>query len=275
MFRRRWMYFGPMFDADPGAPGGGGSPGGDPTPGGGPTPGADGGGTPPAGGGTPTPKMFTEEQVQAAIRGRLAEEQNKYKDHDRYKGIIENMSKMTGRSVEEIERELTGMAAESAQRQSGLPPQVYTSLTETNKELDRIKGDNLKLRLDIEEKDLKANPTYSTALSDAKVLGSVREYAQKMDCTMEQAFWATQGSTHVQQMQRETEQRILNQYKENLSRGPIFTDQTDEIKSLGLSPTELAYCQERGQDPVEYAALKNSNNIEGYRKFKKSKKAGQ
>ena len=42
-----------------------------------------------------------------------------------------------------------------------------------------------------------------------------------MDCTMEQAYWATQGATHVKQMQREAEQRILSQFKENAGRGHI------------------------------------------------------
>jgi hypothetical protein len=259
-----------------GDPTGGGAPGGDPTPGGNPSPGGAPGGneTPPTGGspGGSTPRMFTEEQMQIAIRARLAEEQKKYTDYDRHKGIVERMSKITGRSVDDLETELTGISVQMAAQQTGLPPQVYNQLTQTNNEVKKVKEDNLNMRLSMEETQLKTDPVYASALSDATTLNNVREYAKKMDCSMEQAFWATQGPNQVKQMQREMEQRIKSQYQDKLSRGNILTDVTDEVKSLGLSPTELSFCQERGFDPAEYAALKNSNDIESYRKHKNSKK---
>jgi len=252
--------------ADP--PGGesGGAPSGDPGPGGDPSGG--GSGNPPPN--TPTERMFTETQMQGAIRARLAEEQKKYADYDSNKNIVDRLAKITGRSAQDIQKELDGLVMETEANQAGMHPVVYQQLNQGAREIESMREENLNIRMDLEESKLMNDPMYSS-LKDKTVNDTVREYARKTGATMEQSFWATQGATTMKQRELEMEQRIKTNLQNQMGHGNIMTEMTEEVKGLGLTADELAYCRQTGKDPADYAAMKNMNSIDAYRAHKKSK----
>lgn len=271
------MFFGrkftPFFDADPGAGSGGGAPtGGAPAAAGG----APGGQAAPAGGAGE--RTFSQAEVQSLIQTRLAEQSEslskKYSGHDTYKTVVDRMAAMTGKTAEQISAELEAIGTELEARQQGIPPQLLQTINSTNAELDKLKAKAAESQLDVEEATLCQNPVYGDAMKKPEVKKEVREFATKTGVSLEQAFWATQGSKHVQQIERDTEQRIKTSMSEAAARGGVLMENPQEAEALGLTAIELAYCRDSGTDPKRYAALKNNNSIEGYRKWKKSSEKG-
>lgn len=271
-----------LFDlqlfAEEGAPEGGSPSGGEP--GGGSstgTPPERGGGEP--GGGTPsTGKTFTQAEVENLIKARVAQAQQsaseKYKDYDRYSNVVQRISKLTNQPVEHIERQLEQMELQYNARSAGMPPQLFQHLSQQSAETAKLKKDYANIQLELQETQLASNPTYAQAFKDPETKAQIREFAEKAGVTLEQAYWATVGPQMLSQTEREIEARVINNLKTRL--GPenvILNEESSEITSLGLTKEEIAYCRESGQDPEEYAFLKNNNSIQAFRNRKKKKAA--
>lgn len=287
-------FWEPMFDADGGAPGGGGgaaSPEGAGSPGegsgsvagategvgGAPQAGApqgtgepDGKITPPA-----TGKTFTQSEVEGMIRARIAEARASYEkqlgDSNKYKGLAERIANMTGVNLDTMEEQLAAIEAEAVSRQTGIPPQVYQEIVKSNQRMSTLEQDNLRYKLDAEEAKMLLNPAYAD-MKKEEVNAEVKDFASKTGITLEQAFWATQGSKGTAQMEREIEQRIMASIESKAGKSGILKDTGSGFEgNSGLSDEELAFVTAMGGDPDRYAAAKGAGNIEEYRRNKKAR----
>lgn len=259
----------PMFEGDPG-----------PGPVGGASAGAASG-TPAAGSSASSgagEESIPKSQVESIIRARIAEQassmQSKYADHDKYKGVVERIAKITQRPVDDLARELEAIELQVGASQVGLPPQVFQEIVNTQNEVKTLKEENQKTKLDNEENALKANPTYATAFGNEESRKEIREFATKTGVSLEQAFWATQGSKQAGQMERDIEQRIMTKLKNNQALGGVINDTSTGATDLGLTPEELAYCRATNMAPEDYAALRGANSITAYRAYKAKRGKG-
>lgn len=263
----------PFFDVDPGAGGGAAPAGGDPTAGVGGAP--AGSTTPSAGGGE---ESIPKSQVENIVRTRLAEQaasiNAKYKGHDKYKGIVEKMGKLTNKEIDALAQELEAIEIQVGAAQAGVNPQLYQSMITNQNEIKALREDNQRTKMDFEETTLKSNPVYGPAFADESTRTEIRDFAVKTGVTLEQAFWATQGTKRASQIESDTEKRVKASLLDAQARGGIINDTTSAPTDLGLTAQELAYCKETDTDPEDYAAAKNSNSIEAYRAHKKKKGKG-
>lgn len=240
-----------------------------------PTSGTPGSGVQPgqASGGQPSgEEMIPKSRVQEIIRQRIAETHAKYKDYDTLKGLAEQLEKLTGLDVNTINQQLSAYAQQIVAHQTGIPPQLSSQLDATQREALKAREENLNIRLDLEEERLKNNPLYADLKDNQEVRQAVRDYAKKMGVSLEQAYWAVQGSKRVEQVQRETEQRVLAELQAKAAYGGVMGDSSQEIRDLGLTPDEIGAARLLGMDPKEYAALKKAEDLDAYRSLKSKKK---
>lgn len=283
----KWNLSLPMFAADEG--GGGGAPASDA---GSPAPGSDGtggdGGAPQGGSSSPSEgqtgastseggeKNYTQSQVEGMIKARIAEAkasaEKQLGEMGKYKGLAEKIAAMTGNTLDSIEEQLAQIEAEAVSKQTGIPAPVYQEMVKTQDRMTKLEKENLEARLDLEETKLMTNPTYSSLKND-DVRKEVRDLATKSGLTVEQAFWASQGSKGTAQMERDIEQRVLASIQNKAGKGNILSDGggSPADPTYGLSADEIAFYESQGDNLEEMAALKAGNSIDQYRKFKKSK----
>jgi len=231
-----------------------------------------GGGT--AGTGGANPRTFTQEEVQAAIRGRLAEEQKKYQNYDTYKGLVERISTLTGQTPEAIAVQLEQIETQrriQQQQQQGISPEIARQLESTQRESQQTREQLLETQYNLEEERLVRDALYAP-LKEEEIKKSVREFAKKNNMTLEQAFWATQGPTRAKQMQTEIEQRVSTSLREKMARGGVLTDDADDGGAGSLTPEQRAAARLMGLSEEEYKASLDSPDLESYRKARKAKK---
>lgn len=283
-----YRFFEPMMDDDGGGSGAGAPAAGDQgtgTPAGG-TEGEggapQGGSTIPEGGQSPSPtpqgdKTFTQAQVESMIKARIAEAkkstETQYGDYEKNKAILNRIAQMSGITTEALEQQLEVIEAEAVAKQTGISPQVYQAVKAQQSQIDKLNQDATNYKLDAQEATLKANPLYKDAFSDEDTRGEIRSFAIKTGVTLEQAFWATQGSKGTEQMERDIEQRILTNIQNKMGKGNILSDGGGAVvdKNFGLSPEEVAFYTAQGEDLEDMAALKNMNNIDQFREHKAKK----
>jgi hypothetical protein len=219
----------------------------------------------------PGEEMIPKSRVQEIIRQRLAETRAKYQDYETLKGVVSQLEKLTGLTLDQLSQQLAAYEQQLVSRQVGVPPQILGQLDATQREALKAREESLNIRLDLEEERLKNSPLYADLKEDQEVRQAVREYAKRNGVSLEQAYWAVQGPKRVEQIKRETEQRVLADLKAKAAYGGVMGDSSEEIQKLGLTPEELSAARAMGMDPKEYAALKNVDNIEAYRSLKKKK----
>ena len=255
------------------------------------------GGTPPAtgsdtGGAAGGDDFFTGTDVQIPeelkpkvsqlIRNRLNEVNTK---HSQEKQTLEGQARITSRlakmvgidkpelleaKLEEFEENQRRAQVQALATQMGIHPQILAMMQQTQAQVSQVQAQTFDNQFEASLNTLKSNPLYSD-IDSATTKSQIKELV-KRGMPLESAYWAVSGPQKMEQVKRETEQRILTEKMGGGSFQPVGGGDSQTGNKLNLTPDEISYCKTRGMDPYEYQASKNFGNLEDYRKAKKDKK---
>jgi hypothetical protein len=228
------------------------------------TPPADKGGGQ-AGDGTPddVDRRYTKKEVSEIVKTRLGE--------DRSRKIIEKMSKQTGLSVEQLEakieefdRQQVDQHIKDQAKKAGVDPALLSAIANQHAELSDIK-------MTMELQNMLGDPESYPGLKSFK--DDVIEEAQSLGIPLKKAYFIVAGSKdNIKQIQREAEQRVVNNRQKRAGKDRV---QGDSSSGVGDEPeysdADIAAAKKVHMDVEEYVAVRDSDNIDRYREYKRKK----
>lgn len=228
------------------------------------TPPADKGGAK-AGDGTPddNDKKYSKAEVSAMIQSRLGE--------DKSRKIIEKMSKQTGLTVEQLEARIEEFDRQQLDKQikdqaekAGVDPALLSAVANQHADLRDIK-------MTMQLQDMLNNVEDYPGLKSFKQ--EVIDEAQSLGIPLKKAYFIVAGSKdNIKQIQREAEQRVINDRQKRAGKDRVQGDSSSGVGGeVEYSDADIAAAKKVRMDVEEYVAVRDSQNIDDYRNFKKKK----
>lgn len=156
--------------------------------------------------------------------------------------------------------------------EQGVDPAIAQQMAAIQAQTLQAQQGLLDTRLDVEEARLGAQLEKDGLAQDwSEIRDDVRDFARKTGLGLEQALYAVAGPKLLQKIRSNTEAATLARVRERAGRGVESAEGGGGLEKLGLSAEELAFARETGFDPKEYAALKNTSDLDSYLKLKSRK----
>lgn len=215
-----------------------------------------------------------KQSASRAIQAEKAKLKQKYEGQiNQYRSVVDRLTKVTGLTPEQLAQRLDAFTqqqqAQQAQ-QSGLDPQVYQHLNGMANVLQATRAETLKLQRELEKSKLMANPTYADF---ADVEEDVTEYADRFGVSLEQAYWAVNGSKRAEQIAREAEQRAIANRENTRDFSVVSGDRSTGSDSAKFeSEEEMLAASIFGLSAEDYKALEKADNIDKWNKYLEKKK---
>jgi len=213
-----------------------------------------------------------EHQHKTVPLSELMKERNKYKDRikelESRANIAEKLAKMGGlQDVNQLQAEVEKYERENYIKK-GVDPQMAQYLVSQQKEMQEVKQALTKQKRDLEFDSLKKSAFYSDAENYREEL---EELADKTGLSIQQAYNALRGEERAKEVEREAEQRVLNNLqKKQKTKVDTSSSGTQKPKStVKLSQAELEMAKFAGMTPTEFYNMKNAKSLDQYQKLKK------
>jgi len=206
---------------------------------------------------------YTKDEVSAIVQSRLGD--------DRSRKIIEKMSKQTGLTVEQIEarmdefdRQQVNKTIKEQAEKAGVDPALLSAVANNHAELKDIR---MTMQLQDMLNDAENYPGLNAFKQD------VIDEAQESNISLKKAYFIVAGSKdNIKQIQREAEQRVINNRQKRAGKDRVQGDSSSGVgDEVDYSDADIAAAKKVHMDVEEYVALRNSDNIDTYRAYKKKK----
>lgn len=222
----------------------------------------------------PEEEYIAKSQVSKIVSERVNQLNEKYKNHDRYRGTIERLANMAGLTEDQFFAQLEQVELQQQAQQMGVSPEIAKQMTASKLALEEAKRVTLDMKYQMEEQALVSNPLYEDY---ENVKDQVRKVAGTTGMTLEQAYWAVNGPALLEKQTKLAEHRVSHNLQHKQKRGTVEGEggsKTPKTPGAALDDRQRRMAESMGISADEYA-LYNDDSLD-YDKIleMKSKKQG-
>lgn len=213
-------------------------------------------------------EVFTKDQVQRIIQGRVKSSQRKIEKLQPYETAMNKLTELTGMTVDDILERLNSMSVEEQAQILGVSPQDL-QMQNSAKQAQRMAEKKLnEANRSLEEQKILANPKCADFALYREEIYDLVEENPKLSLT--QAYTLVKSETMADTVARDAEQRAVAKMKKSTNQKVVKPGQAQK-KAERFEPGVVEAATKVGMTPQEYAAFANMSSYEDYEKMMKDK----
>lgn len=221
-------------------------------------------------GGEEKDTLYTQEQVENAIKTRVSTFNRKLEKMKPYETAVKKISEITGLSVDALIARLQGMSDVEQAKILGVSPQQLALRRQMTESTKAANEQTIKLQRELEEQKMLSDPKYKDyPLYKEEVLELMDENPK---LSMKQAYILAKGEKGTQAAVRDAEQRAVAKMTKSSNQRIVKPGVTPGKTAPKIDAATIAAAKRVGMDPAEYAAFANISTLDEFEKLKASKK---
>lgn len=221
-------------------------------------------------GGEEKDTLYTQEQVENAIKTRVSTFNRKLEKMKPYETAVKKISEITGLSVDALIARLQSMSDVEQAKILGVSPQQLALKRQIDESTKAANEQTIKLQRELEEQKMLSNPKYKDyPLYKEEVLELMDENPK---LSMKQAYILAKGEKGTQAAVRDAEQRAVAKMTKSSNQRMVKPGVNPGKTAPKIDASTIAAAKRVGMDPAEYAAFANISTLDEFEKFKASKK---
>ncbi len=221
-------------------------------------------------GGEEKDTLYTQEQVENAIKTRVSTFNRKLEKMKPYETAVKKISEITGLSVDALIARLQSMSDVEQAKILGVSPQQLALRRQIDESTKAANEQTIKLQRELEEQKMLSNPKYKDyPLYKEEVLELMDENPK---LSMKQAYILAKGEKGTQAAVRDAEQRAVAKMTKSSNQRMVKPGVNPGKTAPKIDASTIAAAKRVGMDPAEYAAFANISTLDEFEKFKASKK---
>lgn len=221
-------------------------------------------------GGEEKDTLYTQEQVENAIKTRVSTFNRKLEKMKPYETAVKKISEITGLSVDALIARLQSMSDVEQAKILGVSPQQLALRRQIDESTKAANEQTIKLQRELEEQKMLSDPKYKDyPLYKEEVLELMDENPK---LSMKQAYILAKGEKGTQAAVRDAEQRAVAKMTKSSNQRIVKPGVTPGKTAPKIDAATIAAAKRVGMDPAEYAAFANISTLDEFEKLKASKK---
>ena len=222
------------------------------------------------GGGEEKVTLYTQEQVENAIKTRVSTFNRKLEKMKPYEAAVKKISELTGLSVDALIARLQSMSDVEQAKILGISPEQLALRRQMAESAKAANEQTIKLQRELEEQKMLSDPKYKDfPLYKEEVLELMDENPK---LTMKQAYILAKGEKGTQAAVRDAEQRAVAKMTKSSNQRIVKPGVNPGKTAPKIDAFTIAAAKKVGMDPAEYAAFANISTLDEYERLKASKK---
>lgn len=214
--------------------------------------------------------LYTQEQVENAIKTRVSTFNRKLERMKPYETAVKKISELTGLSVDALIARLQSMSDVEQAKILGVSPQQLALRRQIDESTKAANEQTIKLQRELEEQKMLSNPKYKDfPLYKEEVLELMDENPK---LSMKQAYILAKGEKGTQAAVRDAEQRAVAKMTKSSNQRVVKPGVTPGKTAPKIDAATIAAAKRVGMDPAEYAAFANISTLDEFEKLKALKK---
>ena len=221
-------------------------------------------------GGEEEETLYTQEQVENAIKTRVSTFNRKLEKMKPYETAVRKISEITGLPVDALIVRLQGMSDVEQAKILGVSPQQLALKRQITESTKAANEQTMKLQRELEEQKMLSDPKYKDySLYKEEVLELMDENPK---LSMKQAYILAKGEKGTQAAVRDAEQRAVAKMTKSSNQRVVKPGVTPGKTAPKIDAATIAAAKKVGMDPAEYATFANISTLDEFEKLKASKK---
>lgn len=221
-------------------------------------------------GGEEKDTLYTQEQVENAIKTRVSTFNRKLEKMKPYETAVKKISEITGLSVDALIARLQSMSDVEQAKILGVSPQQLALRRQIDESTKAANEQTIKLQRELEEQKMLSDPKYKDfPLYKEEVLELMDENPK---LSMKQAYILAKGEKGTQAAVRDAEQRAVAKMTKSSNQRIVKPGVNPGKTAPKIDASTIAAAKRVGMDPAEYAAFANISTLDEFEKLKASKK---
>lgn len=221
-------------------------------------------------GGKEKDTLYTQEQVENAIKTRVSTFNRKLERMKPYETAVKKISELTGLPVDALIARLQSMSDVEQAKILGVSPQQLALRRQMTESAKAANEQTIKLQRELEEQKMLSDPKYKDfPLYKEEVLELMDENPK---LSMKQAYILAKGEKGTQAAVRDAEQRAVAKMTKSSNQRMVKPGVNPGKTAPKIDASTIAAAKRVGMDPAEYAAFANISTLDEFEKFKASKK---
>lgn len=214
--------------------------------------------------------LYTQEQVENAIKTRVSTFNRKLERMKPYETAVKKISELTGLSVDALIARLQNMSDVEQAKILGVSPQQLALRRQMDESTKAAKEQAMKLQRELEEQKMLSDPKYKDfPLYKEEVLELMDENPK---LSMKQAYILAKGEKGTQAAVRDAEQRAVAKMTKSSNQRIVKPGVNPGKTAPKIDAFTIAAAKRVGMDPAEYAAFANISTLDEFERLKASKK---
>lgn len=220
--------------------------------------------------GTEPPTMYTQEQVESAVKTRVGTFNRKIEKLKAYETAVKKISEVTGLSVDNLINRLGSMSIQEQAKILGITPQQLSQKIQTDRTIRESEDKTNQLTRALEEQKLVADPKFRDFSLYKEEVYELIEDNPKL--TLQQAYVLAKGDSATLAAARDAEQRAIAKMTKSSNQVVVKPGASRATPQPKIDAATVAAAKRVGMDPAEYAVYSNISSFEEFEKMKSSKK---
>lgn len=221
-------------------------------------------------GGEEKETLYTQEQVENAIKTRVSTFNRKLEKMKPYEAAVKKISELTGLSVDALIARLQSMSDVEQAKILGISPQQLALKRQMDESAKAANEQTIKLQRELEEQKMLSDPRYKDfPLYKEEVLELMDENPK---LSMKQAYILAKGEKGTQAAVRDAEQRAVAKMTKSSNQRIVKPGVNPGKTAPKIDAFTIAAAKKVGMDPAEYAAFANISTLDEFERLKASKK---
>lgn len=214
--------------------------------------------------------LYTQEQVENAIKTRVSTFNRKLEKMKPYETAVRKISEITGLPVDALIVRLQGMSDVEQAKILGVSPQQLALKRQMTESTKAANEQTMKLQRELEEQKMLSDPKYKDyPLYKEEVLELMDDNPK---LSMKQAYILAKGDKGTQAAVRDAEQRAVAKMTKSSNQRVVKPGVTPGKTAPKIDAATIAAAKKVGMDPAEYAAYSNISTLDDFERMKSSKK---
>ena len=214
--------------------------------------------------------LYTQEQVQNAVKARVSTFNKKLDKMKPYETAVNRIKDITGLDVDTLVSRLEGMSDAEQAKILGITPEQVASKRKIAESTRTANEHTKQLQFELDEQKLMSDPKFKDyPLFKEDIKDLVDENPR---LTLKQAYTLVKGETANQAAVRDAEQRAIAKMTKSSNQQMVRPGASVVKSGTKIDQATITAAKRVGMDPAEYAAYANISDLDSYEKFKVSKK---
>lgn len=215
-------------------------------------------------------KLFTQEQLDTAVRNRVNSLNKKMEKLKPYQAAVENIGRVTGLSVDQVTQRLGNMSVQEQAKLLNVSPEQIEQRNRLAESQRQITEQALQLQREAEKQKILADPKCKDfAIYEASAMDLLEDNPK---LTLKQAYILAKGDQAIEAVTRDAEQRAIAKMTASSNQKTIKPGQSTASTAKKLDSATISAAKSVGMDPAEYAAYANMSSLEDYERYTSKKK---